>query len=109
MQENRAMLRTFLAFRKFPKFSSEFDRSGKILKSGKFRSAPLIFPLPYAFGRKKEHESKVRLTNEDMRMIADSGGRGTNGERRRRFSEAQCRVYGTNKLGEHANIAMNTD
>jgi hypothetical protein len=37
---------TFLAFRKFPKFSRGW--SGKMQKSGKFRSAPLIFPLLYA-------------------------------------------------------------
>jgi hypothetical protein len=34
---------TFLAFRMFLKFSMEFDWPGKIQKSGKLRSTPLIF------------------------------------------------------------------
>jgi hypothetical protein len=49
MQEKGQCGETFLAFRKFPKFSSEFDWSGKMQKSGKFRSGPLIFPLPYVY------------------------------------------------------------
>ena len=42
--------KTFLAFRKFPKFSREFAWLGKMQKSGKFSSDTLFFPLPYAYG-----------------------------------------------------------
>jgi hypothetical protein len=56
----RQCCETFLASRKFPKFSSEFDWSGKMKKSGKFLLSPLlIFQIPYAYGYQQKYFRRI--------------------------------------------------
>ena len=56
----RQCCETFLASRKFPKFSSEFDWSGKMQKSGKFLLSPLlIFQIPYAYGYQQKYFRRI--------------------------------------------------